>query len=191
VTQEGCSHLFIISLIQTVKDIAEDIFKKYLSMMKNLSFSILRDFHLSEDAVQRAMLNLHLNREKIDNIDSKESKNYIYTVTKNEALKILREEKRKKEHEVDVQSYDENGLTNIAGQLDVEVFCNEYGFGPSVAEALESLVEEDRDIIVYKYGAGYSLKEIAVIMDMSKEAVYKRHQRALDKVGKALEAKDE
>lgn len=189
-TQEGCSHLFIISLIQVVQDIAEDIFRKYRSMMKNLSFSILRDLHLSEDAIQRAMINLHLNREKIDNIDSKASKNYIYTVTKNECLKILREEKRRKEHEIDVQSYDENGLTNIPGQLDIDAFCDEYGFGHSVAEALESLSEEDRDVIVYRYGAGYSLKEIAVIMDMSKEAVYKRHQRALDKVGKALESQE-
>ena len=183
--------MFIISLIQAVQDIVEDIFKKYLPMMKNLSFSIIRDHQLSEDAVQRAMLNLHLNKEKIDNIDSQESKNYIYTVTKNEALKVLRDEKRKKDYEIDVQSHDENGLNNIAGQLDVEAFCDEYGFGPRVAEALSSISEEDRDIIIYKYGAGYSLKEIASLMNMSKDAVYKRHQRALDKLEKALEGKDE
>lgn len=57
--------MFIIGVIQTAQDVVEDIFKKYLPMMKNLSLSIIRDYHLSEDAVQRAMLNLHINKEKM------------------------------------------------------------------------------------------------------------------------------
>ena len=60
----------------------------------------------------------------------------------------------------------------------------------AITDALK-LIETDKDIIVYKYGAGYSLKEIAQLMDLDREVVYKRHQRALEKLRAILEAEDE
>ena len=79
--------MFIISIIQTIHDAFEGLFNKYLQMMRNLAYSIIKDHHLAEDAVQEAMLRLSQNTDKIDNVDSNQSKNYVYTVTKNEALK--------------------------------------------------------------------------------------------------------
>lgn len=76
--------MFIINLIQTVYDAVTDIFNKYLPMMKSLANSLLKDYQLSEDAVQEALIRLSKNVDKIDNINSNASKNYIYTVTKNE-----------------------------------------------------------------------------------------------------------
>lgn len=183
--------MFIISIIQTVYDTASNIFNKYLGMMKSLAYSIIHDYHLAEDAAQEAMIRLTQNSDKIDNIDSKETKNYIYTVTKNEALKILQVENNKKDYEVDVQSYDESGLNNIEGQLDIDAFCDKYGFSMDIAEALKQLNESDRDIIIYKYGAGYSFKEIAKSMGIGRDAIYKRHQRALEHLKKVLEAENE
>jgi len=87
--------LFLISIIQTVYDAVTDIFNKYLPMMKSLAYSLLNDDQLSEDAVQEALVKLSQNTDKIDNINSSASKNYIYTVTKNEALKILNDENKK------------------------------------------------------------------------------------------------
>lgn len=179
--------MFIISIVQTIYDAVTDIFNKYLPMMKSLARSLLNDDQLSEDAVQEALVKLHQNTGKIDNINSKASKNYIYTVTKNEALKILREEKDKKFFETDVQFSEENGFNNIEGSPDIDAFRNEYGFSMDIAEALNGLSETDKDIIVYKYGAGYSLKEIAQLMDLDREVVYKRHQRALEKLRTMLE----
>ena len=88
--------MFLISIVQTIYDAVTDIFNKYLPMMKSLAYSMINDDQLSEDAVQEALVKLSQNTHKIDNINSSASKNYIYTVTKNEALKILREEKDKK-----------------------------------------------------------------------------------------------
>ena len=85
----GVKILFIISIIQTVCDAVTDIFNKYLPMMKSLANSLLKDYQLSEDAVQEALIRLSENVDKIDNINSNASKNYIYTVIKNEALKLL------------------------------------------------------------------------------------------------------
>lgn len=88
--------MFLISIVQTVYDAVTDIFNKYLPMMKSLAKSLLNDDQLSEDAVQEALVRLSQNTHKIDNINSNAGKNYIYTVTKNEALKILNDEKNKK-----------------------------------------------------------------------------------------------
>ena len=178
--------LIIVNAFQIVYDKATDIFNKYLPMMKSLAFSLLKDHQLSEDAVQEALIRLSKNTGKIDNINSKASKNYIYTVTKNEALRILKKEKSREDHEEDVRLFDEDGFNNIGGQTDIEAFADEYGFSSEVAELLEELSE-----IVYKYGAGYSLKEIAELMGMDREAVYKRHQRALVKLKEILEAGNE
>lgn len=183
--------MFIISIIQTIHDTFEGIFNKYLPMMRKLAYSIIKDHHLAEDAVQEAMLRLSQNTDKIDNIDSNQSKNYVYTVTKNEALKITIKESNRKNIEEDVKFYDCLGLMNIEGQIDIDAFCDKYGFSMRIAEVLNDLSETDKDIIIYKYGAGYSLKEIASLIEISYDAVSKRHQRALKKIKEVLEADNE
>ena len=183
--------MFLISIIQTVYDAVEDIFKKYLPAMKRVANSLLNDYQLSEDAVQEALVRLHQNADKIDNINSNATKNYIYTVTKNEALKILRNKNNRIIFEKDVQFFEANGFHDIEGAPYIEAFCDEYGFGIDIVDALKELNETDKDIIVYKYGAGYSLKEIADLTGLDRENVYKRHQRALAKLKKVLDTEDE
>ena len=183
--------MFLFNVVQIIQDAVEDLFNKYLPMMENLARSIIRDNYLSEDAVQEALFRLSQNADKIDNINSNRSKNYVYTVTKNEAIKILEKEIIKNNNEIDIHLYIEKGLDIIEGQLDIDAFCDKYGFGLNIVEALKKLSETDRDIIIYKYGAGHSLKEIADIMDMGREAVYKRHQRTLNQLKKELEVEDE
>ncbi len=188
---QGDNPLFIISIIQTIHDAFEGIFNKYFPMMRNLAYSIIKDHQLAEDAVQEAMIRLSQNTYKIDNIDSNKSKNYVYTVTKNEALKITIKENNRNYYEEDVLFYDESGLNNIEGQLDIDAFCDKYGFSMEMAEVINNLGEIDKDIIIYRYGAGYSLKEIAELMELNYDAVIKRHQRALKKVKEVLEANNE
>ena len=183
--------MFIISIIQTIHDAFEGLFNKYLQMMRNLAYSIIKDHHLAEDAVQEAMLRLSQNTDKIDNVDSNQSKNYVYTVTKNEALKIILKENNRNYYEEDVLFYDEPGLNNIEGQLDIDAFCDKYGFSMEMTEVINNRGEIDKDIIIYKYGAGYSLKEVAELMRLNYDAVIKRHQRALKKVKEVLEADNE
>ena len=183
--------MFITSIIQTVYDTVADLLEKYVPMMKSLAYSILNDYQLSEDAVQEALVRLYQNKEKLGNIDSKESKNFIYTITKNEALRLAQKELTKNNNEIDVQLFEESGFNNIEGQLDIDAFCDEQGFSMMITEALKGLSKTDRDIIAFKYGAGYTLKEIAGILNMEKDTVYKRHQRALDKLKNILESDNE
>ena len=85
--------MFIFSLLQVIQDAFTEMFEKYHPMMKNLAYSILKDYQLAEDAVQESLLSLSENMDKIDNIHSDRSKNYIYTITKNKSLSILKKQK--------------------------------------------------------------------------------------------------
>ena len=183
--------MFIVSVLQIIQNTVEDLFKKYLPMMKSLALSILKDHQLSEDAVQEALVKLHRYSDRIDNIDSKAARNYVYTVIRNEAITIKRKEEKRNTYETDVQFDEESALNNIEGQLDIEEFRNKYGFSMEVSDMLDQLSLTDKDILTYKYSFGYSFKEISKIMDMSRDAVYKRHKRALDKLRSILEAEDE
>ena len=182
--------MFIIGVIQIVRDAVADLFEKYKTMMQSLAYSILKDHQLSEDAVQEALIRLSQNKEKIGNINSRETKSYIYTVTKNEALRLAEKEINKNNFENDVQFSVDSGFNNIEGQLDIDAFSDENGFGIGITEALKELNKTDKDIIMFKYGAGYTLKEIAGLLNMDKETVYKRHQRALGKLRSVLEYDD-
>lgn len=177
----------LFTLIQIIADTIEELEDRYRGMMQALAYRILKNHHSAEDAVQEALLSLSQNMDKLDNLHSRRSQNYIYTVTQNAALSALRKEKRQ-----NCSYYDEDdAIENIAGQLDIDAFSNRYGFSPRVAEALEQLQPLDRDILCYRYGAGYTPREIAKYLGESRDFVYKRIRRAEAKLADILEKKEE
>ena len=175
----------LFTLIQIIADAIDEVEKRYRAMMRNLAYGILRNHQSAEDAVQEALLSLSKNMDKLDNIHSRQSQNYIYTVTKNAALSV-----QKKESRYAVPAYDEEEIQRIPGQLDVEAFADQYGFSPRVAEALAQLASVDRDILCWRYGAGYRPKEIAKYLGKSPDSVYKRIQRAEARLADILTGKE-
>lgn len=187
----GVKVLFILNVLQIIQDSIEDIFKKYLPMMRSLALSILKDHHLSEDAVQEALVKLHRYSNKTGNINANDTKNFIYIVTRNEAINIKRQEERRDLFETDVPFSEDFVTSTVGGQLNVEQFSEENGFGPEISDFLNKLSLVDKDILTYKYSYGYSFKEIADTLGMKRDAVYKRHRRALDKLKVIIEEANE
>lgn len=170
-------------LVSVVKDFAELISDKYKAMMMKLSLQITGNREDAEEAVQDALLSAYNNQGKIADINSADARNYIYTVTKNAALKIRRKQSK---YDSDVTFSDVEGFINIEGQPDINTFRDEYGFSEEVANALRHLSNEDRDLICYYYGAGYSYKEISGLMGISPEALRKRMGRVKIKLADIL-----
>ncbi len=170
--------MLLFFVLQNIQDEVAEIYEKYHGMMGYLAFSILKDYQLAEDAVQEALLSISQNIDKLDDIDSDRSRNYIYTVTKNTSLSLL----RKMKFENNVQYYETKELNNIEGELDINAFCNAYGLSDRVTDALLQLSEIERELIILKYGEGYTGKEIACIIGKEPDFVYKRLQRALKKL---------
>ena len=155
----------LFAIIQVIYDTISDLAKEYRNMMLSLSYSILKDYQYAEDITQEAFLILSQNMDKLDNIYSARSRNYVYTITKNLTISKYR------------------SLKNV----DIEAFGNEYGFSEKIINALAELDELDRDILCYKYGAGYTGKEIAQLMNSNPDSIYKRMQRAISKLREIIE----
>ena len=170
-------------LVSVVKDFAELVSYKYKAMMMKLSLQITGSREDAEEAVQDALLSVHRNQRKIADINSADARNYIYTVTKNAALKIRRQQAK---HDSDVTFSDVEGFINIEGQPDIDAFKDEYGFSEEVADALKQLSNEDRDLICYYYGAGYNYKEISVLMGINPQTLRKRMERIKTKLSEIL-----
>lgn len=172
-----------LALIQTVTDAVSDLAKEYKRMMQALALSILKDHQYAEDAVQEALFKISQNMDKIDNVKSARSRNFVYTVTKNTAISMA----RKIFSAENVTIEDLHAFSSIEGDVDVQAFSNRYGFGQELAEALSELEEIDKDIICYKYGAGYTSREIGKIVGIKPETVRKRMERALAKLQQIIE----
>lgn len=56
-----------------------------------------------------------------------------------------------------------------------------------LAVALEHLEENDRTLLMFRFGRNMSLKDIAVLMGISEETAKKRSQRAIKKLKKKPE----
>ena len=173
----------IAFLVTVVKEFAELISDKYKAMMMKLSLQITGNREDAEEAVQDALLSAHRNEHRFKDIGSPEARNYIYTITKNAALKIR---KKQSKYDSDVTFSDAEGFINIEGQPDLDAFRDEYGFSEEVAEALRQLSSEDRDLICYYYGAGYSYKEISELMGISPQTLRKRMERIKSRLADIL-----
>lgn len=174
----------LITILQAIQGTIEEIVEKYSAYMKRIALSIIKDEHLAEDIVQNALIKINNNRSKIDYADSGRTKNFIITVTRNVAFSMLKQEKYFEEN---VQFLEEKEFNNIEGEIDVKAFCDKYGLSMETTEILSALSEVDKDIIVMRFGMGYSCKEIAKIFDMSEDSVYKRCQRARKSLQETME----
>ena len=170
------------TIFLAIQSFAERIIENYREMMMGLSMSILKDYQLAEDNVQEAMIILDRKEKLLKDPDSSGCKNYVYTVTRNLAIKAA--QKRDKEA---IPIMDENILNTHEGEPDIVAFADRYGFGLEVQEALSTLSREDRDLICYRYGGGHSYREIGKMMDESESTLRKRMERIRKKLRTALE----
>ncbi len=175
------------SILQIIYETFDEIFLKYKEMITNLAYSILKDPQYSEDALQEAMAKLSKSRDKLECLDEKGCHHFVYTVARNAAIDVYRKRKTDWENEVVIHFSEENSLCNIEGVPDVQAFADEFGFSESLVNAMNKLDFLDRDILCYKYGAGYNAREIGKMLDKSSDYVNKRLQRAEKKLALLLE----
>lgn len=171
-------------LIAVIQDFAEQISIKYKGLMMKLSLQITRNPEDAEEAFQDALLSIYNHQNNIDDIDSDRARNYIYTVTRNAALK-----KRLNQSHFDntVTFSDIGEYIDIEGEPDIDAFRDEYGFPERISGAIKSLSLEDYDLICYYYGAGYNYHEISKITGISSATLRKRMERCKAKLASLLD----
>ena len=168
-----------------IQSFIENLVDKYKGMMMRLSMSILKDYQLSEDNVQEALIILNRKEMILHNLDSPGSKNYIYTVTRNLAIRTVQRNARN-----DVTFFDEEAFNQLEGEPDVRAFVDQYGFGEDVQALLAELKPEDRDILGYRYGGGYSYREISQMTGIKEAALRKRIERIRHSLQEVIEGQE-
>lgn len=141
----------IITLIKNNnREGVELLYKHYFQLMYGVAFSVVKNKEDSYDIVQNVMLKLfNLDREKFP---QKGEVSWLYTVVKNEALMLIRKERKK----VDIDNIIEQGEldSDIESFVDMEAY---YAM-------LEGLNEKEKEIVTLKVLGGLSHKEISQIL---------------------------
>lgn len=148
----------------------EKLYYRYRNLMFHIAFGILNHEKDSEDALQEAFLRIAKNMDKIGEVDSKETKNFVSIIVKREAMKIYdKKRKRSEVFETELNGETDNNRQETFFERQPEEgsekIINE------IAYAIEELPYKYSSIMSLKYVMGYSGKEISAITGLSETNV--------------------
>lgn len=149
----------------------ERLYETYNHLMFYVANGILNDSHAAEDAVQRAFVKIIDYLQKIDEIDCPKTKGLMVIIVKRVAIDLYNRRRRRGE-----TPYDE--LAETPGALDAAdgVTAAILRLPPLYAEAME-----------LRFVQGFSVREIAKLLNAEEAAVSKRITRGKEKLRALLE----
>ena len=157
-----------IQMIETDEEKSkfEQIYYEYRGLLYHIAYNYLRNEQDAEDAVHHAFEKVAKNIKKVD-FPCPKTKEFIVTIVENRSIDILR---RRKQHSL-------------------EEFSEEFYTTPALPESNNLLVQcilelppLQRQVIWLKYIDGYTLREIAKMLDISLAWAQKTDQRAKKKL---------
>lgn len=154
-----------------------DLYEKYKNLMFYIAKGVLKDDHLSEDAVQEAFFRIAKNFQKINEVPSPQTRNFVVIITRNISISMLKGMDNVK----DIDAY---SAAEIAATTD-ETF--EAVSTKTLVECILKLPENYRDILYLYHLYGYSFNEISSLLSLPVEAAKKRAQRARRMLKEILE----
>ena len=164
----------MLSLYLALIDTDEDkirftkLYEQYRHLMFYIAQEILKDEHLSKDAVQEAFLRIAKNFHKVGEILCPETRNFTVIITRNVAINMV----SRKHDAIDMDSY----LDKVSDKLTEDVF--ETVSNKMLMECILKLPELYRDPLYLSHLYGYSFNEISNLLSVSVETAKKRAQRA-------------
>ena len=166
--------LFYLLLLDSEEDKNkfEQLYTAYRDSMYYAAYRILRDIHQAEEAVHEAFLRIMKKFSCVGEVSCPQTKSFCVVVCRNIALDLLRKNKKRMHASLDESweeipdsvRVDEEAISSIG----VEIISNRILQLPDIY----------KDIFLLYYSNGYSLKQIAGILDISHDAAKKRLQRA-------------
>ena len=165
-----------LQMIETAedKDKFEQIYTAYRSLMFQVALGILGNENNAEDAVHQAFVSIISNLSKISEVESPKTRAYIVIIVERKSLDIIRTNKK---------------YTDELAEEQQGVAIPLPGDSP-LADAMSRLPAHYREILLLKYDHGYSTKEVAEILDMSRAGAEKMLWRAKKALAEALEREE-
>lgn len=157
------------------------LYYQYRDYLFVIAKDILRDWHLAEDAVIEAFLRVSLHFSKIDPQDSPKTKRFLVIVIRSVCFDMLRRQKRDALYK-SVPLVDEEGNDLVENLPDdrsdpAEELLAMTGY-EAIRAAIDRMDGKYRDVLYLRCVMDYSIQEVATLLGVSQDAVYKRLQRA-------------
>jgi RNA polymerase sigma-70 factor (ECF subfamily) len=149
----------------------ERLIELYQDTIYSMAVSFTRDPHQAEDLAQEAWIKILRGLPRFRH-DSKFS-TWLYRITMNTFLNATRAVKREQEVVGSLAGESEAAAPHVEATLDVH-------------EAVRALPEEFRSVVLLRYVADLSYKEIASVLELPLGTVQSRLKRALDKLESSL-----
>ena len=152
-----------------------EVVHHYANALYAVAYSILGDYHLAQDVAQEAFVKAYLKKDTLQEPDKVGS--WLTTIVRN--LSLDWKKQRKRMVQVLEQSFREDEWLTRGKQNDQEP--NEV-----VWDALNRLKEDVRTPVVLFYMGGYSMAEIATMLELTTSSIESRIRRARAKMKKEL-----
>jgi RNA polymerase sigma-70 factor, ECF subfamily len=180
----------VVAPTQNGKDEAEHIVRDNIDWMLSLSYRILNDHTLAQDAVQDAFLDAFRALDKFEGRSS--LKTWLHRITVNACLKKLRQNKRLAEQSIDdlLPEFDSNNCRIEARWEDlasVEQLLEKDNIIDTVRTKIFELPDTYRIVLQLRDIEGYSIKEVVDLLEISESNVKVRLHRARAALKKLLE----
>ncbi len=154
-----------------------DLYEKYKNLMFYIAKGVLKDDHLSEDAVQEAFFRIAKNFQKINEVSSPQTRNFVVIITRNISVSML----KGIDNVVDIDTYEGFETTSTTDETFEAVSMK------TLTGFILKLPENYRDILYLYHLYGYSFNEISSLLSLPVETAKKRAQRARHMLKERLE----
>ena len=183
--------LFIVQLIDNEYDRTkmERLYDEYEHLLYCVAYSYLKDSHRAEDAVHDTYLRIIDRLNKIDEIDSPQTKKYLVTITEHICINMIKRKSFKTEINGigDKEAVIEETTPSTYDNTE-DIYFEKFDVA-EIKAAISRLPQKLQNTLILYAVEGYSMKELAELDDCSVEAVKKRVQRARAKIIESLQAR--
>ena len=164
---------FVFVLTDDEQDSPKSLYKAHNARMYSIAFKILNKPEDAEEAVQEAFLRMAEKIERIFELPCPERVPYCVTIVKNISKNMLRG-KKPQVGLADVEYY----LADGSADPQAEIFAKEDR--ELLAQSIESLNPQDKDVVIMRWGKKMHYREIGAILGVGEDTAAKRGQRALN-----------
>ena len=172
--------------------IIDELYTKYIKLVAEIAFSVLKDHELAKDATQSAFLSVTQNVWKLKDVPEEKVKNYIIKAARNAAIDIYRNNRYIHKYEVPIpEEGDPEDINNhvrkgkLPNGLYTESFEDEVlrGLDRTVLlKALEKLPPKHMKYIRDRYYENMTMQQVAEKYGITEDAAKKRVYRGIEKL---------
>ncbi|MDO5028030.1 MAG: sigma-70 family RNA polymerase sigma factor [Bacillota bacterium] len=170
--------IFLAGLTNEEKAFVSNLYNKHGQYFFRKAFYILKNKELAEEALANAFIKIMGNIEKASSLADEDLLPYCLTLVKNEAINIIRKDK-KHLYTDNIETY---LIEDLENKIEAEFILKDQF--QAIVNDKTLLKEEERLFLIFRYHHDLTYNEIGKLLNISQGTALKRNQRILEKIRK-------